>query len=389
MQIRWAYLKRVLAGAIFGLYIANLLYFLNPQIDITPGHLLLVTVVYGLICGLLFGSALWGLRALRVRLWGRPGEYRTHGFGFVVFAAFIAAALYWIHLEVFRIYLPVGAVRVLQKATNAITVTAFVLLLLWMLERNADRKRSRFIFAAGFVVIALSSIVLYERRDSYRTEKQRVVVANIGTVAGQRPVLFVAVRNLPYDWIVTMIGEGSLPFFEQARSRAYFTRLEPFPTMDAKALWASIATGKLPFRHGVTGRFAYRTLLNRDPEDRFLIVPSGVGFKAWGLIPPVQRISTQLPSGDSLPLWTLFERVGLRAAVVDWPSSDAAGASVVVTDDFFDMRNTNRVREISPRGFLPQAERLLQQPTTAMLQRFAGAPADRRLRITGALAADL
>jgi hypothetical protein len=31
MPIRWAYLKRVLAGAIFGLYMANLLYFLNPQ----------------------------------------------------------------------------------------------------------------------------------------------------------------------------------------------------------------------------------------------------------------------------------------------------------------------------------------------------------------------
>ena len=36
-MIRWAYLKRVLAGAIFGLYIANLLYFLNPQVDITLG----------------------------------------------------------------------------------------------------------------------------------------------------------------------------------------------------------------------------------------------------------------------------------------------------------------------------------------------------------------
>ena len=387
MQIRWAYLKRVLAGAIFGLYIANLLYFLNPQVDITPARLLVVTVVYGLICGLLFGSALWGLRALRVRLWGRPDEYRTHGFGFVVLAAFIASAIYWIHLEVFRIYLPIGAVRVLQKATNAITVTAFLLLLLWVLERNADRQRSRLVFVTGVMLIALSSIVLYERRDSYRVEKQRVVVANIGTVAGQRPVLFVAIRNLPYDWIVTMNGEGSLPFFEQARSRAYFTRLEPFPTMDAKALWASIATGKLPFRHGVTGRFAYRTLLNRDPEDRFLIVPSGVGFKAWGLIPPVQRISTQLPSGDSLPLWTLFERIGLRGAVINWPSSDATGASLVVTDDFFDAANATRAREVSPLTFLSQAERLLQQPQESVMERFAAA-GKARPRIAAALATD-
>src|SRR5437762_394832 len=387
MPIRWAYLKRVLAGAIFGLYIANLLYFLNPQVDITPARLLVVTVVYGVICGLLFGGVLWGLRVLRVRLWGRPDEYRTHGFGFVVLAAFIAAAIYWIHLEVFRIYLPVGAVRVLQKATNAITVTAFVLLLLWVLERNADRQRSRLVFAAGVVVIALSSIVLYERRDSYRTEKQRVVVANIGTVAGQRPVLFVAIRNLPYDWIVTMIGEGRLPFFEQARSRAYFTRLEPFPTMDAKALWASIATGKLPFRHGVTGRFAYRTPLNgSDPAERFLIVPSGVGFNIWGLIPPVERIGSQLPSGDSLPLWTLFERLGLHAAVLDWPSSTARGATRVVTDRFF--ATANQAGEVAPPAFALEAQRMVRTPSAAAVQRFNGAGSARQ-RILSGLTTDL
>src|SRR3954462_6380294 len=108
MPIRWAYLKRVLAGAIFGLYIAHLLYFLNPQVDITPGRLATVTIVYGLICGLLFGTALWLLRLLRVRVFGRPETegYRAHGFGFVVFAAFTASLIYWIHLNVVRIYLP-------------------------------------------------------------------------------------------------------------------------------------------------------------------------------------------------------------------------------------------------------------------------------------------
>ena len=123
MTIRWAYLKRVLAGAIFGLYVAHLLYFLNPQVDITPVRLATVTIIYGLICGLLFGTVLWLFRIVRVRLFGRPetnGEYRAHGFGYVVLAAFISAALYWMHLYVFRIgYLPIGAVRVLSKALAA------------------------------------------------------------------------------------------------------------------------------------------------------------------------------------------------------------------------------------------------------------------------------
>ncbi len=357
MTIRWAYLKRVLAGAIFGLYMAHLLYFLNPQVDITPGRLATVTITYGIICGLLFGTGLWLLRLLRVKIFGRPeleGTYRAHGFGYVVLAAFIAAALYWMHLYVFRIgLLPIGAVRVLAKATNLITATAFALLLLWFVERNADRRQSRIIFVAGVLLIAVSSFFLYQRRDSYRTEKQSVVVADVGTVAGQRPVIVVAVRNLPYDWVLTLTGEGSLPFFEQAKKSAYFTRLEPFPTLDPSALWASVATGKLPFRHGVTGRFAYRTPLSgRDPAQRFLILPSGVGFRVWGLIPPVERISAPLPAGDSLPLWTLFARVGLQASVIDWPeagarSRPAAAPSAAVLQRF---NGSGRARERIIKG---------------------------------------
>ena len=312
---------------------AHLLYFLNPQVDITPLRLLTVTLIYGATCGLIFGSLLWLLRILRVRLFGRTDEYRTHGFGFVVLAAFTAGTIYWIHLNVVRIYLPLGAVRILSKATTVITATAFALLALWVVERNADRRTSRILFAIGVALIVVSSFFLYQRRESYRTEKREVVVANVGTVAGQRKVTLVALRGMPYDWIVTMSGEGILPYLEKATADSYFTRVEPFPTTSPKALWASLATGKLPYRHGVTGRFSYRTPLNgADPAERFLLLPSGVGFQAWGLIPPVQRISAQLPAGDALPLWTLFERLSLQASVLNWPSSVSSGAARVITD---------------------------------------------------------
>src|SRR6266550_777352 len=350
------YLKRFLAGAIFGLYTAHLLYFLNPQIEITPARLVTVTLIYALLCGLLFGTALWLLHVLRVKIFGEEA-IGGDGFGFIVLAAFIAAALYWLHLSVFHVgLLPIGAVRVLAKSTNLITSAAFALLLLWFVERSS--RRSRIVFAVGVALIAISAFFLYQRRDRYRPEQQSVVVANVGTIAGERPVIVIAVRNLPYDWILTLTGEGSLPFFEQARKSAYFTRLEPFPTLNPSALWASIATGKLPFRHGVTGRFAYRTAVNngRDPSDRFLIVPGGSAFRVWGLLPPVERISAQLPSGDSLPIWTLFQRVGLPATVIDWPGTPVSTASVA--------------------------------PSPAVLQRFNGAGASRD-RIVHGLAADL
>ena len=332
MSIRWAYLKRVLAGAFFGLYMAHLLYFLNPQVDITPGRLATVTLVYGATCGILFGSILWGLRVLRVRFFGRPVEPRTHGFGFVVLAAFVSSLIYWMHLQLLEGYLPIGAMRMLSKSTNVITATAFILLALWVLERNADRGTSRMIFAAGVLLIALSAFFLYQRRERYTTERKDVVVATIGAVADHAPVLVVAIKNLPHDWIVTMKGEGLVPWLDAATEKGYFTRVEPFPTTSSKSLWASLATGKLPFRHGVTGRYSYRTPLN--PAEPFLLLPYGVGFRAWGLIPPVTRISAPLPAGRALPLWTLFERLQLRTEVVRWPSVDTPREQPVRAESF-------------------------------------------------------
>lgn len=393
MKVPWGYLKRVVAGAVFGHYMAHLLYMLNPQIDISPGRLALVTLLYAVICGLLFGSILWGLRVLRLRLFGRPeaGEQRRQGFGLIVAAGFISAAVFWYHLLIFRIYLPIGAVRILSIATNLIAGTAFALLLFWLLERNFAVRGSRVIFVLGFALITVSSFFLYQRRDRYREEVRTAVVADVGTVAGERPVVLVAIRNLPYDWLLTLVGEGSLPNLERISAGGYLTRVEPFPTTNSKALWASLVTGQLPHRHGVTGRFSYHTPLNRAGE-RYLILPSGVGFSGWGLIPPVQRISAQLPSGESLPLWRMFERLGFPTLVVNWPLQpvgDQGDGSVLVSARA--MKDDARM-EIVPRDAVPIVERARIRPETIDLeiaQRFSGAPRRAQREILEALAEDL
>lgn len=337
MRVPWGFLKRVLAGSTFGLYMGHLLYFLNPQIPITPARLATVTFAYGIICGLLFGSILWLLRLGRIRLFGRPesSEHRRYGFGLVVTAAFVSAAVYWAHYLVFRIYLPNSAAKILSKGTNILAGVAFVLLALWLYERSSRRNASRIVLGIGLVLIAVSSFFLYERREEYRTNERTVVVADVGLVAGRRPVVVVTVPQLPHDWIVSLIGEGGVPFFENTRNEAFLTRIEPFTATSPKAVWASLATGQLPFRHRVTGRYSYMTALNQ-PDEPFLILPSWVGFRAWGLIPPVERISAPLPSGRSLPFWTMFERVGIPTAVVNWPvaRSDTTSASSLVTESF-------------------------------------------------------
>lgn len=296
---------------------AYLLYFLNPQLDVTPATMIAAGSLYGVICGVLFGTLLWLLRVARVRLFGRSEGALRYGFGWIAGAAGLSGLVYWAHVYLLRIYLPRGAVRVLSKATILIGATFFVLFLLWLIERNAPRRASRAIFAATIGIILLSAFFLYQRRDGYRAPSREVVYAEIGRVAGRQPVIVVALRNMPFDWIVTSAGEGMIPNLSKIMERGYVTRIEPFRTTSQKALWASLATGQLPHRHGVTGRYIYKTLLSRGDE-RFSLLPSGVGFRAWGLVPPVERLSPQLPSGESLPFWRFFTRLGFTSTVVNW-----------------------------------------------------------------------
>ncbi len=317
MKVRPGYLKRILGGAIFGLYMGQLVFFLNPQIDMTAGRLTIVCGTYAAIWGLLLGSLLWLLRVARVRLFGRPeGEYKPHGFGYIVAASLISTATFWGHLVFFRVFLPPAAVAALSNATIILGTATFILLLLWLLERQLDARVPSLALWIATLIVGMSVVIPQQRQDRY-VDPTAPVGTTILTARDLRPVTLVVVDGLPYDWVVTLDGEDVIPQLESLMRDGFLARVHPFNTSSARALSASLATGKLPNRHRVTGRWSYRTLLNRN--DPWLNIPRGVSFRNWGLIPPVDRISAPLPSGSAMPVWRMRARPEQRAAVVGWP----------------------------------------------------------------------
>lgn len=310
------YWRRFAAGAAFGIYTSHLLYYLNPQIEITSTKLTLVNLGYGLYCGLLFGSILWGLRLVRRRFFP-PEEFRPHGFGIMTFVTWFTAFVFWGHYLTLRIYLPVPAVRNLKRATITIGVVAFLLLVLWLFERTASKRTSRLLFIVGCVLLLGAGFVLHQRREAFLFPEREKVTVSIDQAPPADTIVVVALHSVAHDWLIELEPERKLPFFHD-RQRDFFTRIEPFPTTSSRSIWASLTTGKLPYRHGVAAHYSWMTPLN-PPGKPYLLLPQGMAFGMWGLLPPVGRAVAPLPSGNALPVWSVFERVGRRSDVLAWP----------------------------------------------------------------------
>lgn len=309
------YWRRFAAGAGFGIFMSHLLYYLNPQIEVSSTKLTLVNLGYGLYCGLLFGSILWGLRLLRRRFLP-PEEFRPHGFGIMTLAVWISAAVYWGHYLTLRIYLPSQAVKILKRGTITLGVVAFLLFLLWLVERNASKRLSQALFAAGCTLLLLTGFVLHQARESFLFPSLERLTVTVPADQPVRPIVIIAIEGFAHDWLIELEPERRLPFFHARRDR-FFSRIEPFPTTSSRSISASLVTGKLPYRHGITGQYGRTTPLNRD--DPYLLLPQGVGFRTWGLLPPVRRELAPLPAGHVPTVWEIFQRVGRRTHLVSWP----------------------------------------------------------------------
>lgn len=318
------YWRRFAAGAAFGIFMSHLLYYLNPQIEISSTKLTLINLGYGFYCGVLFGTILWGMRLLRRRLMP-PLEFKPHGFGIMTFATFVAAFVYWGHYLTLRIYLPVQAVRVLKRGTITIGVAAFLMFLLWLAERNAEKRVSQIIFGIGCTLLLYAGFQLHQNRESFLFAERARLTVSVASEQTLRPIVVVAIDSVAHDWLIELEPERRLPFFHD-RDDAFFSRVEPFPTTSRRSIWASLTTGKLPYRHGITDQYSRTTPLNRDAP--YLLLPNGVGFEIWGLVPPVRRQVAPLPSGHARAVWEIFDRVGREARVISWPGVEESVEAV-------------------------------------------------------------
>jgi hypothetical protein len=340
-------------GALVGVHLAGLIFFLNPGLPFAFRPVLRGVVVYG---------ALLGLVSLALHLpwtWRRPRRARRILPWSLTAALAAAALLDWSHASYFAYYLPPGINERLIKTALWLSLAAlicFYTALLHTLHRRPYGPRSRL---AYLLLTLLSVAAMVERREAFRP-RLAPSPRPAAVEAGRRPALWViGIDSATLDAILPLAGQGRLPFLASVLQGGAYGRLESFSPTRRDAVWTTLATGKYPFKHGVSGRRSYPAGF-LAPGAELRLLPAGISFRRWGTLraPPLPP----RPARQALALWEILPRLGVAAGVVGWPEAapDAREAAFALSDRFF--RADARQEDAWPRDLAPLARRLRPGP---------------------------
>lgn len=319
-------------GLLLGIHLGGLLFFLNPHLPFTAGAVARGTLVYGAVLSLVVAALLlpW--------VWGRPQRARRL-LPWWITGVLIAAALLDSYLAShYAYFLPPGInVRLIKTALllAGAALVAFYTALLHSLHRRRYGIRSQ----VAFVLLSLASVyVVIERREAFDPPDERARPTVIARE--ERPhLLVVGIDTATLDALLPMAEAGRLPFVARALREGAYGRLASFGPHRPPALWATVATGKFPYKHGALGEPVHRARW-LAPDAKLRLLPTGLERR----LDPRGRRPEAVGRGDlreAHALWEALPLLGVSAGVIGWPTARAEtpGPSYVLGAGFFERRD--------------------------------------------------
>lgn len=311
-----------LPGGLGGLHLAILLFFLNPAFPFSPGTLLRTAAVYVPIIGVVsFVVCLpW--------TWARPHRARRAVPWALTVMLALAALGYWIHASRLAFFLPPGINARMIKAAVLISGAAlisFYTALLHSLNRRPYGKKSRI----GLVLLAMASVVVsVERRQAFAPIED-TSQTTFSVSSRPRPrLLVVGLEGATLEAVLPLAEQGRLPFLANVLRRGAGGRLGSLQPHRREALWASLSTGKYPYRHEILGPLRHQVPFF-SPDAELSLLPARIGLRFWGL-PGGRARALRRTDQRALPLWELLQRANLSAAMIGWPATDPVSRELQV-----------------------------------------------------------
>ena len=303
----------LLPGLLAGAHAANQLFFLNPDLPFASRTLARVALVYAAIGGLLSFLLLTPLT------WGRGHRVKRLLPWTVTFVLTVIAITDFIFASRYSYYLPPGINRRMIKAALWLTLVSLIFFytaLLHTLHRRPYSLRSRL----GLAILALASIyVMAERREAFNPVSGPAPLPS-AVVLDQRPTLYVVgLGGASLDAILPLATQGRLPFFARLLAEGVYSRPKSLAPVQGEALWTTLATGRLPYKHGVVSNQLFPAGL--VAQDGWIsMLPTRIGTLLWETLTTPKLIDAT--HRKTVAIWDVMERLHFETGLVGWPVTD-------------------------------------------------------------------
>lgn len=314
----------LVAGVMAASYVVVLFLHLNPALPLHPvaiGPLALSVGLFYAVAVSAIAYAVLLLRALLGRDQFSPAWMSVSVLAWAGFAVATAgAAEMWANVNIFGVVLEAKTTEALWNSAIVVAVAAVLLLLLALTQRYTARRG---LWAASVCTVAALSIavpVLLRGPTTVLSPElaplTRVLDVPIEERSGHVTVIALDAGSL--ELVTSATSEGRLPNFGRILDAGAVANLATLHPTSAEAVWAAIATGKLPQKNGVRSAAEYR-LLRRPNDTPIQLLPVycfATGLLRVGMLNEAPQNATAL---RARPLWTILSAAGVSTGVVNFP----------------------------------------------------------------------
>ncbi len=316
------------AACVATAYVLALVLHLNPTVPLRPAQIVPLVETVGLYYAVHLAVACYMLLVLRQLLGRELFSPAWISVGALVWLTAIssasAATLMWANVRTFGRVLDAATADALNRSAAALAATAGLCIALALLRRR--RPEARIAWAVLLVLIAGGSVavpLVLRGQGVAPLLEARPIDVGVDMPPTERParVTVIALDAGSLDFITGATAEGRLPNFGRVLDAGAVRHLATIHPTSAEAVWAAVATGKLPQKNGVRSAGLYDL---KGGGGSLQLLPDfcfGHGLVRFGFL--LERPHTS-STFRTRTLWSILSTMGVSVGVVDWPLTQPA-----------------------------------------------------------------
>ncbi len=331
----------IVASALATCYILIVVLQLNPTLPLHPIRLAPLALAIGpfylaYLTAITYAVLVFGQLFLRERF--SPGWLSVRTLSWLcAFTAAAGATLMWANVDTFALVLDPETSRAMTSGGVAVAA-ASALFAIVALSRPRVRSGPRAIAAICLVFIAAGSVVIpmvlrgrgiVEPLAAYGID----AALDVPDRELEGRVVLIAIDGGSLDLVTHATAEGRLPNFGRILDAGAAMHLATLHPTSAQAVWAAVATGKLPQKNGVRSANVYRLPGGSEPIRLLPDFCFARGLVRFGYLADEPHTAAALRART---IWSLASGAGLSVGVVNWPLTDPAAPvrGYVVSDSY-------------------------------------------------------